>query len=826
MDGGDEQSESVTFLNGLATLSVSVDNDDLADGDNAVTVVLTGVGDNVTDTVDPVASTATGTVTEDDFAPVAVADAPSTPQDTPITFDPAANDTDADIEDGALGRDRHRHTGTTGGTVTLVDGVVTVTPDAGFTGDISFGYTVTDPAGNRRAGTATVTVTANTLISLSGAPSAVEAGDDGTTTVLSFTVSTDASVDGDVAVSYSVGGAAPVAATISFTEGVGTLEVPVANDDLANGDDSVQVALVSTSTPGFAVDATVATGTVTEDDFAPVAVADAPSTPQNTPITFDPAANDTDADLGDGALVVTAIDITGTTGGTVTLVDGVVTVTPDTGFTGDISFGYTVTDPAGNSAPGTAAVTVEAPPVTGDPIRIEAEDFSSSVVYAPQSVGSASGDEVIFLPRNGAAGSATYDLATKGVGAGTYNIEVVYYDENDGVSTVGLTLNGTAIGSITFDEDTPSNAASSLNIRSQTFFGVTVGAAGELVLNGMSDAGEFARIDYIEFTPVEGGVDENTAPFAPFDLPDASRVQNADFDFDAGALFADAEEDALTFTATTVATDGGVLAGDLPEGVTFDTATGVFGGAPSAPGSYAIIVTASDGVLTSAPEAFTLTVQETNDAPVLNAAIADQTVRAGDAVALTVAAAFSDPDGDALTYSVAGDLPPGVIFDPVTGAFSGTLEASAPARSYQVTVTATDTTGSNTAVSDTFLFNVTGGGVDTRPTVRLEAEGGTLVDGFFVEQGSRIRLLREDDGTATYDLCGIAQGDYLVKDRLFRRERRREHARRDGLLGRGNSVLGRLHARRGHHQRGRQPVAELPREDAGRHAHARRETAF
>ena len=181
-------------------------------------------------------------------------------------------------------------------------------------------------------------------------------------------------------------------------------------------------------------------------------------------------------------------------------------------------------------------------------------------------MGSASGDEVIFLPRNGAAGSATYDLATKGVGAGTYDIEVVYYDENDGVSTVDLTLDGAAIGSITFDEDTPSNAASSLNIRSQTFFGVTVGAAGVLVLDGMSDAGEFARIDYIEFTPVEGGVDENTAPFAPFDLPDASRVQNADFDFDAGALFADAEEDALTFTATTMTADGGVLVGQSARG--------------------------------------------------------------------------------------------------------------------------------------------------------------------------------------------------------------------------------------------------------------------
>ena len=140
-----------------------------------------------------------------------------------------------------------------------------------------------------------------------------------------------------------------------------------------------------------------------------------------------------------------------------------------------------------------------------------------------------------------------------------------------------------------------------------------------------------------------------------------------------------------------------------------------------------------------------------------------------------------------LTYAVAGDLPPGVTFDAATGLFGGTVAASAPARSYEVTVTATDVTGSNTGVSDTFLFNVTGGGVDTRPTVRIEAEDGTLVDGFFIEKGERIRLLADDDGTATYDLSGNRPGRLSDPDRLFRRERRREHARRGGLLRRGDS---------------------------------------
>ena len=156
---GDARTATVTFLDGAGSLAVSVDNDDLANGTDNVTVVLTGIGDNVTDMVDIAARTATGTVSEDDFAPVAVADTANTAQGAPVTFDPAANDTDADggplvvtgIDTGA----------TTGGTVILnANGTVTVTPDAGFTGQIAFGYTVADSAGNLdAAGSAAVTVT-------------------------------------------------------------------------------------------------------------------------------------------------------------------------------------------------------------------------------------------------------------------------------------------------------------------------------------------------------------------------------------------------------------------------------------------------------------------------------------------------------------------------------------------------------------------------------------------------------------------------------------------------------------------------------------------
>ncbi|MGV0803675.1 Ig-like domain-containing protein, partial [Mycolicibacterium elephantis] len=52
--------------------------------------------------------------------------------------------------------------------------------------------------------------------------------------------------------------------------------------------------------------------------------------------------------------------------GTVTLSDGVITYTPDTGFVGSDSFTYTVNDGNGGVATATVHVTVNNPPVAND----------------------------------------------------------------------------------------------------------------------------------------------------------------------------------------------------------------------------------------------------------------------------------------------------------------------------------------------------------------------------------------------------------------------------------------------------------------------------
>ncbi|MCA8904327.1 MAG: cadherin-like domain-containing protein, partial [Hyphomonas sp.] len=87
--------------------------------------------------------------------PVAVDDTASTTDQNPVVIDAAGNDTDADndtLNVSAFNQPAN-------GTVTqLVDGTLQYVADAGFSGDDTFGYTVSDGNGGTDTGTVTVTV--------------------------------------------------------------------------------------------------------------------------------------------------------------------------------------------------------------------------------------------------------------------------------------------------------------------------------------------------------------------------------------------------------------------------------------------------------------------------------------------------------------------------------------------------------------------------------------------------------------------------------------------------------------------------------------------
>ncbi|MEJ5992774.1 tandem-95 repeat protein, partial [Ramlibacter sp. PS3R-8] len=108
-------------------------------------------------------------------------------------------------------------------------------------------------------------------------------------------------------------------------------------------------------------DTATVTVNVTAANDAPTANDDSFSTAEDTPVVMTTAsllANDTDPDTGN-TLAVTAVS--NPVGGTVTLVGGNVTFTPNANFTGTASYDYTVSD--GNGGTSTATVTINVTPV-------------------------------------------------------------------------------------------------------------------------------------------------------------------------------------------------------------------------------------------------------------------------------------------------------------------------------------------------------------------------------------------------------------------------------------------------------------------------------
>ncbi|MGR3631037.1 MAG: hypothetical protein ACU0A8_02805, partial [Limimaricola soesokkakensis] len=131
-----------------------------------------------------------------------------------------------------------------------------------------------------RGGDSWVDMTA-IVLSIADAPTLVETGDTGTTD-LAFGLSLDdTTFTGTLRVAYDTGTATNQSQSVSFTGGVGTLGVPVPNDDLVNGTETVAVTLTGASGTGVVVTlgTTKASGLVTEDDVAAIvlSIADAPT---------------------------------------------------------------------------------------------------------------------------------------------------------------------------------------------------------------------------------------------------------------------------------------------------------------------------------------------------------------------------------------------------------------------------------------------------------------------------------------------------------------------------------------------------------------------
>ncbi|MCV6979995.1 tandem-95 repeat protein [Mycolicibacterium pulveris] len=306
------------------------------------------------------ASTATVTVTVAPVndAPEAVDDFVTVVEDSGVTaIDVLGNDTDVDgdalsvIGVGAAAN----------GIASLTDGVVTYAPDADFHGTDTFSYTISDGMGATATATVTVTVTPEQDPPVAGDDTYTTQEDTPITIPAPGVLGNDFDADGDfmlVELADPPGeGIVSLEADGSFTyspnadfHGIDSFTYTVSDGNGGTGSATVYVTVDSVNDAPVAVDDFVA---VDEDSGATV---------------IDVLGNDSDVD-GD-ALSVTAVGTA--SGGTVTLVDGVITYTPDADFHGTDSFTYTVSDGNGGTASATVHVTVnsvnEAPVANDDDV--------------------------------------------------------------------------------------------------------------------------------------------------------------------------------------------------------------------------------------------------------------------------------------------------------------------------------------------------------------------------------------------------------------------------------------------------------------------------
>ena len=329
--------------------------------------------------------------------PVAANDSAGVLQDTPVTIDVLANDTDADGDTLAI----QSYGPASNGTVTLdnngtagdtSDDRLDYTPDAGFTGSDSFTYSVSDGNGGNDTATVTVTVSADinqslfgtsgsdlieglngndTLTGLAGNDSLFGGADDD---VIYGGVGSDL-IDGGSGNDRLIGGDA---ATDRIIGGDGDDTITARNDVLVfdedDGEDRVfnfqtgsdRIELTGTGTAVFAYDATRNATTMTygltvvtffgveitdanlTGSGTPIAAPDFASTIGTMPVAIDVLANDLDTD-GDPLSISS---VTGGIGGTVILNDNgtldtsddFIDFVADAGFYGTYTFTYEVSD--------------------------------------------------------------------------------------------------------------------------------------------------------------------------------------------------------------------------------------------------------------------------------------------------------------------------------------------------------------------------------------------------------------------------------------------------------------------------------------------------
>jgi lysophospholipase L1-like esterase len=164
------------------------------------------------------------------------------------------------------------------------------------------------------------------------------------------------------------------------------------------------------------------------------------------------------------------------------------------------------------------------------PIRIEAEDMNLTGYRIESGNSAASAGELISLFNTGnSTGTASF---TFGGVSGSYEIVLGYFDENDGTSSLQVNVGGTQYD-VSLNQNLGKGWATSDTRVSRTLTTNLFIEQGQTIsITGNVDQAEFARVDYLEFLPID------TAP-APSN-PGTLNFSNSNFSVNEDGTFTQA----------------------------------------------------------------------------------------------------------------------------------------------------------------------------------------------------------------------------------------------------------------------------------------------
>ena len=355
---------SASVVSGQVQFDPGTDFDDLAAGATEQVLVSYEIADEHGATA---AGTLTITVTGTNDGPVANPDTDTTDENSAVTLDVLANDTD--VDNGAVLTVTAASAPAGQGSASVVANQVQFDPGTDFDDlaigesvEVIVGYDIEDEHGAAASSAITITVTGLNDVPVANGDTA-SIGENGAA-ILVDVLANDSDADNGAVVTLTAATAPAGQGSASVVNGQVQFDPVTDFDDLAAGETEEVIVSYDIEDEHGATATGTLTVTVTGANDAPVENPDADTTHEDVAITIDALANDTDVDNG-AVLTITAASVTAGEG-TVSIVDNKIRYnpSPDLDYLADgeslvVVINYTLKDEHGVQSSSTVTVTVE-----------------------------------------------------------------------------------------------------------------------------------------------------------------------------------------------------------------------------------------------------------------------------------------------------------------------------------------------------------------------------------------------------------------------------------------------------------------------------------